>query len=266
VPSWPVFSPYRSKGSEPVVTAHPIPDQPVRVISLLRATLLAAALLLLPLGLSACAADSNQRALGCGTAPTPCLKGKALVSLQTSRGEVQLSLDGDSAPLTAGNFVDLVKRGVYNGTVFHRVVREPVPFVVQGGDPQSADPKVPATQYGTGSFIDPQSGAARLIPLELRLSGEASPRYGQPISSAGETGKLALKHQLGALAMARSGDPNSASSQFYIALEALPELDGRYAVFGRVSKGMEVVRQIQQGDRLTKATLLEGGTLIRPQP
>ena len=66
--------------------------------------------------------------------------------------------------------------------------------------------------------------------------------------------------------MARSNDPNSASAQFYVALEALPELDGRYAVFGRVTKGMEVVDKIQQGDRLVKATLVEGGTLVTDKP
>ena len=65
---------------------------------------------------------------------------------------------------------------------------------------------------------------------------------------------------------ARSNDPNSASSQFYMALEALPELDGRYAVFGRVSKGMEVVDRLQQGDRLTRARLIEGGQLLKSQP
>jgi peptidyl-prolyl cis-trans isomerase B (cyclophilin B) len=66
--------------------------------------------------------------------------------------------------------------------------------------------------------------------------------------------------------MARSEDPNSASAQFYVALRALPELDGRYAVFGRVIKGMDVVDRLQQGDRLTKARLLEGGTLVKDKP
>ena len=66
--------------------------------------------------------------------------------------------------------------------------------------------------------------------------------------------------------MARSADPNSASAQFYVALQALPELDGRYAVFGRVSKGMEVVDQISQGDKIVKATLVSGGTLVQGKP
>jgi peptidyl-prolyl cis-trans isomerase B (cyclophilin B) len=188
------------------------------------------------------------------------------VALQTSRGEVILGLDGKAAPLTAGNFVDLVKRGVYDGTVFHRVVREPMPFVVQGGDPISADPNVAASEYGTGSYIDPTSREARLIPLEVGLKSEVRPRYGQPLTTPGITRELRLSHERGALAMARSGDPNSASAQFYVALEALPELDGRYAVFGRVTKGMDVVDQIQQGDKILRATVIEGGTLVKGEP
>jgi peptidyl-prolyl cis-trans isomerase B (cyclophilin B) len=228
-----------------------------------RPLLLALALLLSPIGPVACAAQGPSADLGCGTSGVPCLKGQAVVELTTSKGMVQLSLDGDAAPLTAGNFVDLVRRGAYNGTVFHRVVRDPIPFVVQGGDPQGADPKVPVEQLGTGSFIDPATGQPRLIPLELFLQGEAQPRYGEITAGPGQQSKLKLQHQRGSLAMARSADPNSASAQFYIALKALPELDGRYAVFGRVTQGMEVVDKINQGDRLVKATLVEGGTLVK---
>jgi peptidyl-prolyl cis-trans isomerase B (cyclophilin B) len=228
--------------------------------------LLGGLLLIVPLGLGACAADGGSRELGCSAASTPCLKGTATVALQTSKGDVQLQLDGDAAPLTAGNFVDLVNRGTYNGTVFHRVVREPVPFVVQGGDPASADPKVASSQYGLGNFTDPASGVARLIPLEIKRSDEPEPRYGEPVTAPGVTSQLALAHERGAVAMARSADPNSASAQFYVALQALPELDGRYAVFGRVSKGMEVIDQIRQGDKLIKATVVAGGTLVQGKP
>jgi peptidyl-prolyl cis-trans isomerase B (cyclophilin B) len=228
--------------------------------------MLALTLVLSPLTLAACGAEQSHSDLGCGSGTVPCLSGTAVVSLQTAKGEVQVQLDGKDAPLTAGNFVDLVRRGVYDNTVFHRVVREPVPFVVQGGDPQSADPKVPTSQYGGGSFIDPALGQPRLIPLEVALKGEGEPRYGQVQAGPGELAKLKLVHERGALAMARAEDPNSASAQFYVALRALPELDGRYAVFGRVIKGMDVVDRLQQGDRLTKARLLEGGTLVKGKP
>ena len=228
--------------------------------------LLGGLLLLAPLALTACAAENTNQDLGCSATSAPCLKGGATVELVTSKGVVQIQLDGPAAPLTAGNFVDLVKRGVYNGTVFHRVVRDPVPFVVQGGDPASADAKTSASQYGTGSFIDPATGAARFIPLEIQRSGEAQPRYGEPVTSPGVTRELVLAHQRGAVAMARSADPNSASAQFYVALQALPELDGRYAVFGRVSKGMEVIDKIQQGDKITSAKLVAGGVLVQGKP
>jgi peptidyl-prolyl cis-trans isomerase B (cyclophilin B) len=228
--------------------------------------LLVALLVLSPFSLAACADDRGNRSLGCASSPSPCLQGTAVVRLETSRGPVEISLDGKAAPLTAGNFIDLVNRGTYNNTVFHRVVREPVPFVVQGGDPASADPKVPPSQYGTGSFVDPASGEARLIPLEIGLQGEEEPRYGTELTAPSISRQLRLSHQRGAVAMARSSDPNSASAQFYVALEALPELDGRYAVFGRVSKGMDVVDRIQQGDRLTRAQVIAGGTLVKGKP
>jgi len=228
--------------------------------------LLVALPLLASLSLGACAADPGALPLGCAVSPSPCLKGTAVVALETSRGQVQLTLDGGAAPLTAGNFVDLVRRGTYNNTVFHRVVRDPMPFVVQGGDPQSANPSTPVNQYGMGNFIDPVGGEARLIPLELKLRSEKLPRYGEPLTSPVVSKELALTHQRGAVAMARSNDPNSASAQFYIALEALTELDGRYAVFGRVTQGMEVVDRIQQGDRLVRATVIEGGKLVKGRP
>jgi len=99
--------------------------------------------------------------------------------------------------------------------------------------------------------------------LELLLNGESAPRYGEITAGPGQQQRLKLPHERGALAMARSSDPNSASAQFYIALRALPELDGRYAVFGRVTKGMDVVDRISQGDKLISATVLQGGTLVK---
>jgi peptidyl-prolyl cis-trans isomerase B (cyclophilin B) len=219
-----------------------------------------------PLTLVACASDRGVQPLGCASSTSPCLSGTAVVALDTSRGRVLLRLDGDNAPLTAGNFVDLVRRGVYDGTVFHRVVREPVPFVVQGGDPASANPKVPISQYGSGNFIDPSTREARLIPLELKRQQEPEPSYGKELTTPLISKELALSHQRGSLAMARAQDPNSASAQFYIALEALPELDGRYAVFGQVIEGMQVVDAIRQGDKLVKASLMEGGKLVKGQP
>ena len=214
-------------------------------------------LLLIPLLISCSASPRAEVSRGCADAQAACLQGKAVVQMSTSRGDITIEVDGDAAPLTAGNFVDLVNRGVYDGTMFHRVVKEPVPFVVQGGDPQSSDRSVPMTKLGTGSFVDPSSGQARLIPLEVFFEGEDAPRYSRVSSNPAELQRLVLSHERGSVAMARSQAPDSASAQFYVALRPLPELDGRYAVFGRVTKGLDVIDQIEQGDRINSASLSE---------
>ena len=132
--------------------------------------------------------------------------------IETDRGTIRAELYAQKAPITAKNFIELADSGFYNGLKFHRVEPD---FVIHGGDPKGD---------GTG-------GSSKNIPLET------SPE---------------LKHVEGALGMARSQDPNSASSQFYITLVPTPFLDGNYAVFGKVVSGMEVARKIQIGDKMNK--------------
>lgn len=187
----------------------------------------------------------------------PRLEGKATVQMVINGRPVVIEVDGTNAPITAGNFVDLVQRKVYDGLMFHRVVREPEPFVVQGGDPQSKDPEF-GGPLGTGGFIDPATGQERYIPLEIKPQGAQSPVYGSPLQSARINQTPVLQHKRGAVAMARSQAPNSASSQFYFALSDLQFLDGNYAVFGQVIEGMDVIDGIQEGDRIQSAQVVDG--------
>ncbi len=204
---------------------------------------------------------SNNRTLpnrrNCPDYGVPCLQGKAIIELKTNRGIILLELNGDLAPVTAGNFTDLVKRGVYDGTLFHRVVNVPLPFVAQGGDPLTKRKNVSRSSYGRGSYIDQISGEPRLIPLEIKLKKEPYPRYGELLTNPNDLSRLELKHEKASIAMARSQSLNSASAQFYISLRRLPELDGRYSVFGRVIRGIDVVDQIHQGDKVIKAKILK---------
>ena len=105
--------------------------------------------------------------------------------------------------------------------------------------------------------MDPESGQARMIPLELKFTNEETPRYSRVVTNPSELSTLALMHERGAVVMARSQSPDSASAQFYIALKPLPELDGRYAVFGRVTNGLEVVDATQL--HLAELGVTEGG-------
>jgi peptidyl-prolyl cis-trans isomerase B (cyclophilin B) len=188
----------------------------------------------------------------------PRLDGVATVAMVVNGATITIEVNGEDAPITAGNFVDLVEKRVYDGVAFHRVVREPQPFVVQGGDPQSTDPAVPIEQLGTGGYIDPDTSSQRYIPLEIKPADADMPVYGQTFSTAGISQPPELIHERGAVAMARSQFPDSASSQFYIALARLNFLDGEYAVFGKVTEGMDIVDQIQQGDRIESARVIAG--------
>lgn len=188
----------------------------------------------------------------------PVLNGTATVEMQINGGTVVMELDGEQAPVTAGNFVDLVQRGVYDGVSFHRVVKSPEPFVVQGGDPQSKDPSVAPQMLGTGSFINPETNEPRYIPLEILPAGADEPTYSQTFEEAGISQPPALSHTRGAVAMARSQLPDSASAQFYVALAELPFLDGSYAVFGYVTEGMDIIDDIEQGDVVESATVTSG--------
>ena len=121
-----------------------------------------------------------------GIKDLPRLEGKATVVMTVNSEPIEIEVDGTNAPITAGNFVDLVQKGIYDGLVFHRVVREPQPFVVQGGDPQGKDPKFPENRLGTGGFIDVKTGNERRIPLEIKPKGAVQPIYNKTITEKPE--------------------------------------------------------------------------------
>ena len=127
-----------------------------------------------------------------------------IATIETNKGTIKMELHEEKAPITTANFIKLAKSGFYNGLIFHRVIKG---FMIQGGDPT-----------GTGS-----GGSRDTIVLETHQE---------------------LNHADGAVSMARTNDPNSASSQFFICDGAQPHLDGNYAVFGQVIEGIEVVRAI----------------------
>jgi len=126
-------------------------------------------------------------------------------------GTIKAELYPEIAPKTVENFVKLVSEGFYDGLIFHRVIKG---FMIQGGDPE-----------GTGC-----GGPGYSIYGEFKMNGFNNE----------------LKLEAGVLSMARSQDPNSAGSQFFIMHKNAPHLDGSYAAFGKVIEGMEVVNKIAE--------------------
>lgn len=144
--------------------------------------------------------------------------------VQTTKGPVTIRLFRKYAPKTVANFIELAQNGFYNNLTWHRVVPG---FVVQTGCPKGD---------GTGGFVDPHTGQARTIPLELH--------------------QLLRHNAAGVVSMARFGsDLNSASSQFYITLAPQPKLDNKYTVFGGVLNGMGAVQSITPQDKIIGISL-----------
>lgn len=142
---------------------------------------------------------------------------KYTATFNTSRGEIECELFAKDAPKTVNNFVFLAREKFYDGTVFHRVIGD---FMVQGGDPT-----------GTG-------------------------RGGPGYKFEDETKGNPHQHQVGSLSMANAG-PNTNGSQFFITHVVTNWLDGKHTVFGKVTKGQEIVNKIAQGDTLKSVTISE---------
>ena len=133
-----------------------------------------------------------------------------IVTIEMENGnKMKVELYPDIAPNTVKNFVSLVKKGFYDGVIFHRVIPG---FMIQGGDPE-----------GTG-----RGGSDETIKGEFSENGV----------------KNDISHERGVISMARSSDPDSASSQFFIVQSDSTYLDGQYAAFGHVTEGMDIVDQI----------------------
>lgn len=147
--------------------------------------------------------------------------------IETSKGSMTVEFWPDVAPKTVENFKKLAKEGFYDGTAFHRIIKG---FMAQGGDPLTKDPAQEG-RWGTG-------GPGYQIDAEFNTR----------------------KHERGVLSMARTADPNSAGSQFFLMLGAAPHLDGQYTGFGRVIEGEDTLAKIAE----TPVTVSPSGEPSKP--
>jgi peptidylprolyl isomerase len=196
----------------------------------------------------------------------PQLKGRATIAMKTTKGDMTIVVDGYSAPVTSGNFVDLVKRGFYDGLEFTRSEES---YVLQTGDPDGPKGK----EVG---FIDPKTKQYRAIPLEILVEGDKKPTYGITLEEAGRYVDIPVLpfSSFGALSLARpERDVNGGSSQIFFFLfepELTPAgrnlLDGRYSIFGYVTEGKEVLDELKAGDKILEAKVTEGmENFVEPQ-
>ncbi len=161
--------------------------------------------------------------------------GNEIAVIETSKGTIKVQLAGADAPIHVGNFVELSQKGFYDNLKFHRHVPN---FVIQGGDPNTRDLDSAQVQ---AAAVNPFGGLGTGGPgYTIREEFTTNPNN---------------SHEDGALAMARSQDPNSAGSQFYLCLGAQHFLDPNYTVFGQTIEGKDVIGQLRVGDVIEHITI-----------
>ena len=167
--------------------------------------------------------------------PSYVVAGDEVAVFDTSKGVIRVALDGAGAPVHVANFCELASSGFYDDLKFHRYVPG---FVIQGGCPNTRDMTPEAVARGeAGPTGRPGTGGPG---YRIRQEFTTNPRN---------------SHEDGALAMARSMDPDSAGSQFYFCLGPQHGLDSGYTVFGQTVEGMDVISALRQGDVINSVTI-----------
>ena len=169
-----------------------------------------------------------------------CIKKNQIVVFKTSKGNFEVKLYGEKKPVTVGNFIENVNNNIYKNEKFYKIINFPQVKIIHSGI------------YPEKIFYKKENQNLkkfrRNIPLEIKLKKEIEPKYNYQIVDPSEIINLTNFFEKGSLAMVKSGERNSSSTEFFFVTNKFPELDGRYSIFGKVVKGIEILQEIDKDD------------------
>ena len=169
-----------------------------------------------------------------------CIKKDQKVSFKTSKGDFDVQLYGKNNPVTVSNFIENIKKNIYKNSKFYKIINYPQVQVIHSGI------------YSENNFYKKENQnfnkIRSSIPLEIKLKKEFEPKYNYQIEDPSEIVNLTNLFERGSLAMVKSGERNSSSTEFFFVTNKFPELDGRYSIFGKVVKGIEILKKIDKED------------------
>ena len=169
-----------------------------------------------------------------------CIKKDQKVEFKTSKGDFEVQLYGKKNPVTVNNFIKNVKKNIYKNERFYKIINFPQVKVIHSGI-------YPENNYYKKENQNLKK-LRRNIPLEIKLKKEIEPKYNYQIEDPSEIINLSNFFEKGSLAMVKSGEKNSSSTEFFFVTNKFPELDGRYSIFGKVVKGIEILQEIDKED------------------
>ena len=181
--------------------------------------------------------DSNYY---CQKLKLSCTKKNKIVLFKTSKGNFEVKLFGKDTPVTVSNFIENINKNIYENQKFYKIINySQLKFIHSGVNPKN---RLYFERNQTLNKTNPS------IPLEIKFQKEIKPRYNYQIINPSETENLVNAFENGSIAMARSGKNNSSSTEFFFVTNKIPELDGRYSIFGKIIKGLEVLEKINKED------------------
>ena len=169
-----------------------------------------------------------------------CIQGNKVIFFKTSRGDFEIKLFGKDNPVTVSNFLDNIENNIYENKKFYKIINYPQIKFIHGGVNPENEYYIERNQ--TLNKTSPS------IPLEIKLKGEIKPRYNYLVKNPSETENLVNTFERGSIAMVKTSNNNSSATEFFFVTNKIPELDGRYSIFGKIIKGLEVVEKIKNDD------------------
>ena len=169
-----------------------------------------------------------------------CIQSNKVVNFKTSKGNFEVELFGKNNPVTVSNFLENINNNIYVNQKFYKIINYPQISFIHGG--VNLQNKFDKQKYQTLNKISPS------IPLEIKFKEEIKPRYNYQIRNPYEINDLINFFEKGSIAMVKSWENNSSSTEFFFVTNRMPELDGRYSIFGKIIKGADVLEKIKKGD------------------
>ena len=177
-----------------------------------------------------------------------CIKKNRIVSFKTSKGDFDVNLYGTHNPVTVNNFIKNIKKNIYKNKRFYKIIKFPQVQLIHSG------------VYSENNYYKKENenlkSFRRNIPLEIKFKKEVEPKYRYQIVDPSKIVKLANFFEKGSLAMVKSGKKNSSSTEFFFVTNKFPELDGRYSIFGKVVKGIEILDKIEEKDLIYEIVIV----------
>ena len=177
-----------------------------------------------------------------------CIKKNRKISFKTSKGDFDVELFGEKNPVTVSNFIKNINKKIYIDKRFYRVINFPQVKVIYSGI-YSENNKYKEENYKINKL-------GRNIPLEIKLKKEIEPNYQNQIVDPSQVVKVENIFEKGSLAMVKSGKSNSSATEFFFVTNKFPELDGRYSIFGKIVKGVEILDKLNKEDLIYEIKIL----------